>query len=62
MSVNGARERNNNLLLDGVDNIDTSRREGSRRIEADPDSTEEFRVITNSFTLNTAAIPARSST
>jgi hypothetical protein len=49
-SVNGQRERNNNFLLDGVDNNDASVPGipgGTSSIN--PDSTQEFRVITNSF-------------
>src|SRR4051812_29484728 len=49
-SVNGQRERNNNFLLDGVDNNDASVPGipgGASSIN--PDSTQEFRVITNSF-------------
>ena len=60
--MNGSRERNNNFLLDGVDNNDTSV-PGSVRaacLSADPDSTQEFRVITNNFNAeygrNTGAI------
>ena len=49
-SVNGARDRNNNFLLDGVDNNDTSVPGGpSGVLAANPDSTEEFRVITDNF-------------
>ncbi|MDZ4796690.1 MAG: TonB-dependent receptor [Bryobacteraceae bacterium] len=49
-SVNGSRERNNNFLLDGVDNNDASVPGipgGATNLN--PDSTEEFRVITNNF-------------
>ncbi len=60
-TVNGSRERNNNFLLDGVDNNDTSVPgipDGV--LGANPDSTEEFRVITNNFNAeygrNTGAI------
>ena len=60
-SVNGSRERNNNFLLDGVDNNDTSVPgipDGA--LNANPDSTQEFRIITNSFNAeygrNTGAI------
>ena len=60
-SVNGSRDRNNNFLLDGVDNNDTSVPgipDGV--ISANPDSTQEFRVITNNFNAeygrNTGAI------
>src|SRR5450755_555936 len=61
ISVNGARERNNNFLLDGVDNNDTSVPGGIGGVlSADPESTEEFRVITNNFNAefgrNTGAI------
>lgn len=49
-TVNGSRERNNNFLLDGVDNNDTSVPGIPDGIlSANPDSTEEFRVITNNF-------------
>jgi Carboxypeptidase regulatory-like domain len=60
-TVNGSRERNNNFLLDGVDNNDTSV-PGivGGVLNANPDSTEEFRVITNNFNAefgrNTGAI------
>jgi Carboxypeptidase regulatory-like domain/TonB-dependent Receptor Plug Domain len=60
-TINGSRERNNNFLLDGVDNNDTSVPgipDGV--LSANPDSTEEFRVITNNFNAeygrNTGAI------
>src|SRR5579864_6081362 len=60
-TVNGSRERNNNFMLDGVDNNDTSVPgipDGV--LGANPDSTEEFRVITNNFNAeygrNTGAI------
>jgi len=60
-TVNGARERNNNFLLDGVDNNDTSVPGiPGGVLSANPDSTEEFRVITNNFNAeygrNTGAI------
>jgi len=48
-SVNGSRDRNNNFLLDGVDNNDTSVPGGPGVITVNPDSAEEFRVITNNF-------------
>jgi len=49
-SVNGSRDRNNNFLLDGVDNNDTSvPGGGSGILGINPDSAQEFRVITNSF-------------
>ncbi len=50
VSVNGGRERNNNFLLDGADNNDTEVPGGLGGITSqNPDSTEEFRVITNNF-------------
>lgn len=60
-TVNGSRERNNNFLLDGVDNNDTSVPGiPSGILAANPDSTREFRVITNNFSAefgrNTGAI------
>lgn len=49
-SVNGQRERNNNFLLDGVDNNDASVPGIPGGISGiNPDSTQEFRVITNNF-------------
>ena len=49
-SVNGSRDRNNNFLLDGVDNNDTSVPGAPAGIIAiNPDSAQEFRVITNNF-------------
>jgi hypothetical protein len=49
-SVNGSRDRNNNFLLDGVDNNDTSvPGQGSGILGINPDSAQEFRVITNNF-------------
>ncbi len=49
-SVNGQRDRNNNFLLDGADNNDTSVPGILGGItSANPDSTQEFRVITNDF-------------
>jgi hypothetical protein len=49
-SVNGGRDRNNNFLLDGVDNNDTSVPGiADGLIAANPDSTQEFRVITDNF-------------
>ncbi len=61
ISVNGARDRNNNFLLDGVDNNDTSVPGGMGGVlSANPESTEEFRVITDNFAAeygrNTGAI------
>ncbi|MBZ5571026.1 MAG: TonB-dependent receptor [Acidobacteriia bacterium] len=59
-TVNGSRERNNNFLLDGVDNNDTSVPFGGGALSANPDSVEEFRVITDNFNAeygrNTGAI------
>jgi hypothetical protein len=60
-SVNGARDRNNNFLLDGVDNNDTSVPGGQGGVlNANPDSTQEFRIITDNFNAeygrNTGAI------
>ncbi len=50
VSVNGGRERNNNFLLDGSDNNDTDVPGGLGGLDAgNPDSTEEFRVLTNNF-------------
>ena len=49
-SVNGQRDRNNNFMLDGGDNNDTSVPGGQGGISsANPDSAQEFRVITNNF-------------
>ncbi|MBV9573245.1 MAG: TonB-dependent receptor, partial [Acidobacteriales bacterium] len=49
-SVNGQRDRNNNFMLDGADNNDTSVPGGQGGVlNANPDSTEEFRVITDNF-------------
>jgi hypothetical protein len=53
ISVNGSRERNNNFLLDGTDNNDaeipglTLPQPGLTSIN--PDSVQEFRVITSNF-------------
>jgi len=60
-SINGARDRNNNFLLDGVDNNDTFvPGVPGGVLAANPDSTEEFRVITSNFNAeygrNTGAI------
>ena len=60
-SINGARDRNNNFMLDGVDNNDTSVPGGKGGVlSANPDSTQEFRVITDTFNAeygrNTGAI------
>jgi len=49
-SVNGQRERNNNFLLDGTDNNDASVPGIPGGVSTiNPDSTQEFRVITNNF-------------
>ncbi len=48
-SANGTREKDNNFLLDGVDNNDTDVPGGEGLNILDPDSTQEFRVITNNF-------------
>ncbi len=49
-SVNGQRDRNNNFMLDGADNNDTSVPGIAGGISsANPDSTQEFRIITNNF-------------
>lgn len=60
-SVNGGRSRDNNFMLDGVDNNDTSVPGGVGGVlNANPDSTQEFRVITDNFNAefgrNTGAI------
>jgi len=60
-TVNGSRERNNNFLLDGTDNNDTSVPGiPGGALSANPDSVEEFRVITDNFNAeygrNTGAI------
>jgi len=53
LSVNGSRERNNNFLLDGTDNNDTEipglalPQPGLTSLN--PDSVDEFRVITSNF-------------
>src|SRR6201987_1152060 len=49
-SANGTSERSNNFLLDGVDNNDTEVPGIPGGLNAlNPDSTQEFRVITNNF-------------
>lgn len=61
VTVNGQRERNNNFLVDGIDNNDTDV-PGILGGVSTPslDATEEFRVITNNFNAeygrNTGAI------
>jgi Carboxypeptidase regulatory-like domain/TonB-dependent Receptor Plug Domain len=47
-SINGGRDRNNNFLLDGTNNNDPGV-PGSGLVTLNPDATEEFRVITNSY-------------
>ncbi len=50
VSVNGGRERNNNFLLDGTDNNDADVPGNLGGVTTqNPDSTEEFRVLTNNF-------------
>ena len=49
-AVNGSRDRQNNFLLDGVDNNDTSvPGAGTGVLSINPDSAQEFRVITDNF-------------
>jgi hypothetical protein len=49
-SANGAGERSNNFLLDGVDNNDTEVPGIPSGLNSlNPDSTQEFRVITNNY-------------
>ncbi len=49
-SVNGASERNNNFLLDGQDNNDTSVPGiPGGLLQLNPDATQEFQVISNNF-------------
>src|SRR5580698_9801843 len=49
LTVNGQRERNNNFLLDGVDNNDAGVPGGFGLSTINPDAAQEFRVITNNF-------------
>ena len=50
VSVNGGRERNNNFLLDGVDNNDADVPGNLGGLTSqNPDSAQEFRVLTNNF-------------
>ena len=50
ISVNGGRERNNNFLLDGVDNNDADVPGNLGGLTSqNPDSAQEFRVLTNNF-------------
>ena len=60
-NINGSRERNNNFLLDGVDNNDTSVPGiAGGAIASNPENAEEFRVVTDNFNAeygrNTGAI------
>ncbi len=49
-SANGTREKDNNFMLDGTDNNDTDvPGAGDGLSSANPDSIQEFRVITNNF-------------
>ncbi len=49
-AINGQRDRNNNFMLDGADNNDTSVPGiPGGLVSANPDSAQEFRVITNNF-------------
>ena len=49
-SVNGSRERSNNFLLDGTDNNDPDFGGFPKGLTSlNPETTQEFRVITNSF-------------
>ena len=49
-SVNGQRDRNNNFLLDGIDNNDADVPGIPGGVTSlNPDATQEFRVITNNF-------------
>ncbi len=49
-SVNGQREMNNNFMIDGIDNNDTDVPGAAGGMSAlNPDSTQEFRIITNNF-------------
>jgi Carboxypeptidase regulatory-like domain/TonB dependent receptor len=59
--VNGSRDRNNNFLLDGVDNNDTSVPGiAGGVLAASPENSEEFRIVTDNFNAeygrNTGAI------
>src|ERR1700733_5791809 len=50
ISVNGGRERNNNFLLDGAENNDADVPGALGGLTSqNPDSTQEFRVLTNNF-------------
>ena len=47
-SINGSRDRNNNFLLDGTNNNDPGV-PGYGLLSLNPDSTQEFRVITTNY-------------
>lgn len=47
-SINGARERDNNFLLDGTNNNDPGV-PGTGLVTLNPDTTQEFRVITDNY-------------
>jgi hypothetical protein len=47
-SINGGRDRNNNFMLDGTNNNDPGV-PASGLVTLNPDATQEFRVITNSY-------------
>ena len=50
ISVNGGRERNNNFMLDGIDNNDADVPGNLGGLTSqNPDSAQEFRVLTNNF-------------
>ena len=51
-SVNGSRERSNNFMLDGTDNNDPdngTRPSGGGLSQLNPETIQEFRVLTNSY-------------
>jgi hypothetical protein len=49
-SVNGSRERSNNFMLDGADNNDPDLGGFPKGLSSlNPETTEEFRVLTNSY-------------
>ncbi len=49
-SVNGSRERSNNFMLDGTDNNDPDYSGFPKGLSTlNPETTEEFRVLTNSY-------------
>jgi len=62
-SVNGSRERSNNFLLDGTDNNDPDFGGFPRGLSSlNPETTQEFRVITNSYLPSSGAIAGPSLT